>query len=343
MLLIFSGSALAHQTAKTSQVYVESLLHASTTPVSIDNFIHDWQGSLKKGDYAFADGRFRTGVSYQGWEVAVENRWHYDLRFSPDTAKLYYNIENKKPNEQEYQLSLNAKILHAEGISFAKELNFQHFSFKPVVTFYRSDFYQFGQLSGQASGDIANKDNIAVNVNLDNYHFSEDKILEYQESGGQGRGVSLGFLAQYQTEQWLLTAESQDFYNRWQFADAAYTYGVVCVNFAGGSGSCPKGDQGGKSGVENYQSRLSSSWTTEVTYKPYALSINSFTHGRYQRLGVQKDWFTQVGMLGASVYSTKQLGLHWQSQWHRMAVVLDQPKPKKSRHAQIDLAVTIPW
>lgn len=322
---------------------MESLLHASVTPVSIDDFINAWQGSFKSGDYAFADGRLRTGVVLNGWEVAVEKRWHYDLRFSPDTAKLYYNIENKLPDDQQYQLNLNAKILHAEGVSFAKKFNFQQFSFKPIITFYRSDFYQFGQLSGRASGDIANKENIAVEVDLENYHFSEDKVLEYDEQGGQGQGVSIGFTAQYQTEQWAFTVDSQDFYNRWQFEEAAYTYGGVCVNLAGHSGSCSEGTQGGRSGIETYQDRLSSSWTTEVTYKPYALSVNTFIHGRYQRLGVQKDWFTSVGMLGASVYSTKQLGLHWQSQWHRLAVIFDQPELKKVRHAQVDLAITVPW
>ena len=341
MLLLISSSTLANSSDKTSQLYVESLLHASTTPVSIDSFIDDWQGSLKKGDYAFADGRLRTGVVLNGWEVAVEKRWHYDLRFSPDTAKLYYNIEHKRPDEQEYQLSLNAKILHAEGVSFAKELNFQQFSFKPVITLYRSDFYQFGQLSGRASGDIANKENIAVEVDLENYHFSEDKLLEDPRLGGQGQGVSVGFSAEYQNDLWKVAAISDDFYNRWQFQDAVYLNGKVCVYLAGGSGNCSGG--GGKDGVETYQDRLSSSWTTEVTYKPYALSVNSFTHGRYQRLGVQKDWFTQVGMLGASVYSTKQLGLHWQSQWHRLAVILDQPELKKVRHAQVDLAITVPW
>lgn len=316
-------------------------MHASTTPVSIDNFINDWQGSLKNGDYAFADGRVRTGVVIKGWEVAVEKRWHYDLRFSPDTAKLYYNVENKKPDEQQYQLNLNAKILHAEGVSFAKQLSFQQFSFKPVITFYQSDFYQFGQLSGRASGDIANKDNIAIEVDLENYHFSEDKLLADINVGGQGQGVSVGFTVDYQTEQWKLSAIVDDFYNRWQFQDAVYLDGKVCVYLAGGSGDCTGG--GGRNGIETYQNRLSSSWTTSATYKPYALSVNSFTHGRYQRLGVQKDWSTQVGLLGASVYSTQQLGLHWQSQWHRLAVILDQPELKKARHAQIDLAITIPW
>src|SRR5690554_7852351 len=154
-------------TAQSSQVFVEAQVQASSAPVSIDDFINDWEGSLtSSGDYAFADGRLRTGIALKGWEMAVEKRWHYDLRFSPDTAKLYYNIEHKRPDEQEYQLSLNAKILHAEGVSFAKELNFQQFSFKPVITLYRSDFYQFGQLSGRASGDIANKENIAVEVDL---------------------------------------------------------------------------------------------------------------------------------------------------------------------------------
>src|SRR5690554_7595025 len=81
--------------------------------------------------------------------MAVEKRWHYDLRFSPDTAKLYYNIENKVADDQKYDLNLNVKMIHAEGISFAKTLQFNHLTIKPEFTFYRSDYYQLGQLRSE--------------------------------------------------------------------------------------------------------------------------------------------------------------------------------------------------
>lgn len=344
MLLVLSSSASAFQPnefSESSHAYVETLLHASSAPVSINEFLNDWQGSFKKGDYAFADGRLRTGVNYQSWEVAVEKRWHYDLRFSPDTAQLYYNIENKAPDERQYQLGLTAKILHAEGVSFTKLFNYKQFKIKPIVTLYRSDFYQIGKITGVASGDIANKDNIAVNVNIEDYHFSEDKLLTDPSSGGQGKGVSFDLAIQYENERWLFSAVSQDLYNHWQFNNAVFLNGNVCLTLAGGAGDCV--GSGGYYGNENYSLNLSSSFNTEVTYKPYALSVNSFTHGRYQRLGVQKDWSTAYGRVGAAVYSTKQLGLHWQSQWHRVGLVLDQPNWKKARHAQIDFAITVPW
>jgi len=320
---------------------VETLIHASTTPVAINEFINDWQGSLKKGDYAFADGRLRTGVVVDGWEVALEKRWHYDLRFTPDTAKLYYNIENKVPSNQQYQLGLSANILHAEGIRLAKLFHYQQLTIKPIVTLYQSDFYQFGSITGKASGDIVNKDNIAVSVDIEDYHFSEDKLLTDPNTGERGQGVSIDLSLQYEDASWKFSAISQDLYNRWHFNNAVFLNGNVCLTLAGGNGDCV--GSGGRYGSESYSLNLSSSLATEITFKPYGLSLNTFTHGRYQRLGVQKDWFTPVGVLGASVYSTRQLGLHWQSQWHRLAVIFDQPELKKVRHAQVDLAITVPW
>lgn len=324
---------------------METLLHASSAPIAINEFINDWQGSLKKGDYAFADGRLRTGVVVDGWEVAVEKRWHYDLRFSPDTAQLYYNIEHKITDQTEYQLDLTAKVLHAEGVRFAKLFHYKRFSIKPIVTFYQSDFYQIGKISSVASGNIAEKDDIAIDLDVHDYHYSEDKILESPFGGEQGTGVGFDIALHYENEDWALSVVSQDLYNRWQFNEAAFLRGEVCFRWKTSKAGCdtPGGVQGGKSDIELYKTRLSSSLSTEVTYKPYDLSISTFFHGRYQRVGVQKDWSTRYGQLGAALYSTKQVGLHWRSQWHRLGVVLDQPSWKKARHAQIDFAITVPW
>ncbi len=340
-----SSSAFANTSVKTSQLYVESLLHASVTPVSIDDFINTWQGSLKSGDYAFADGRLRTGVVVDGWEVAVEKRWHYDLRFTPDTAQLYYNIENKVPSNQQYQLGLSANVLHAEGIRFAKLFHYEQFAIKPIVTFYQAGFYQIGKISSVASGDIAAKEDIAIDLDVLDYHYSEDKILESPFGGEQGEGVSFDIALQYENKEWAISVVSQDLYNRWQFNEAAFLRGSVCFRWKTNKAGCDTSasNKERNSHIESYSSSLSSSLSTEVTYKPYGLSVNTFTHGRYQRLGVQKDWFTPVGVLGASAYSTKQLGLHWQSQWHRLGLLLDQPNWKKVRHAQVDLAITVPW
>ncbi len=328
--------------AQSSQVFVEAQVQASSAPVSIDDFINDWEGSLtSSGDYAFADGRLRTGIALKGWEMAVEKRWHYDLRFSPDTAKLYYNIENKVADDQKYDLNLNVKMIHAEGISFAKTLQFNHLTIKPEFTFYRSDYYQLGQLTGSASGDIANKDNIAIEVDLNDYHFREDKILEDPRIGGDGYGISVNLTAAYENDQWLFYTRVDDLYSQWQFTDSVYLNGKVCVYFSGGSGNCTGG--GGKSGVENYTDSLGHSLSSTVLYKPIGVSAHAYVHGRYQRVGLQKDWQTVAGKLGASIYSTQQLGLHWQSKWHRLALLLDHYEIKQAHHAQVDLAITIPW
>lgn len=348
MLLLISSSASAFQPnelSESSHAYVETLLHASSAPIAINELINDWQGSYKSGDYAFADARLRTGVVLNGWEVAVEKRWHYDLRFSPDTAQLYYNIEHKITDKSEYKLDLTAKVLHAEGLRLAKLFHYKQFSIKPIVTFYQSDFYQLGKITAEASGDIVKEEDIAIDLDVHDYHYSEDKILESPFGGEQGTGVGFDIALHYENKDWALSVVSQDLYNRWQFNEAAFLRGEVCFRWKTSKAGCdtPNSEKYRESEIESYKTRLSSSLSTEVTYKPYGLSVNTFTQGRYQRLGIQKDWFTQVGTLGASAYSTKQLGLHWQSQWHRLGLVLDQPNWKKARHAQIDLAITVPW
>ncbi len=91
-------------------------------PIAIDAFLDDWQDpDFKSGKYAFAHGLMQLSVQQDQWNLGWLWRYDYILKFSPDMAKLYYQIENDLPLDAEsmYELTLHAQHLERIGARIA--------------------------------------------------------------------------------------------------------------------------------------------------------------------------------------------------------------------------------
>jgi len=330
---------LTQQAFAQGEFFVSADVHASSDPVSVSDMISGWDGGFTPGDYAFADGRTVNGVHINGWQVSVEKRWYYYLSFSEDMSVFYYNMEHDLTSDEQLDLELEVQSFKADGIRFGREFNFSDFKITPSLALYQASEYQFGKLHGVSlAGSGA-----SASATLD-YHFDEDKILEYPVSDTQGYGASLDIAVNYQGfDGWNLNLQLNDIANRWLFEDAGFTTGCVNIGSSGGSTCSSSGSASGRSGQRDYYDSIPFTVQASAAMTDYGATFSVFRHERYVRVSAEKMWDTAVGDLGLSLHSTSQIGLHWRSDWHELSLVTDDRRMHHARDLQMQLGFHFRW
>lgn len=332
LLFISSGKASA------GEVYSAINVIASSEPVPVSDMISGWDGPFKPGEYAYADARFRMGVDVSGWRIEREQRRYYYFTFSRETSRFYNSLE--RGNQLlAAPVDIEAKSFSALGIRLAKQLDFDGWSVTPAVAVYRVGNFQFGTLTGTSEGGGQLKASAALD-----YYFNEDKILEFDADADQGRALSLDLNVEVDlVASWHLSVQASDLYNRINFSRAAFTKG--CVNFGSPKQPvCNSATVGaGRSGHESYNTDIPFTLATELTNDELQWQASLYWHDRYKRLGIQKNWTTPVGSLGVSGHTTRQAGIHWQSDWHALSLMTDELKAVKIRDADVHLTLRYRW
>lgn len=335
LALLLSASAVAD-----NQLFIDSELAASSPALPMYQFVHDWQGSLAHGDYAYAQARFSTGVRWQGFELSAQKRYYAYLAFNPAAAKLYYNSQNKLSTPAQSEVSLRLKMFEAEGIKLAKRVELGQFFVEGAYTGYRFSRYQVGQVQGNVAGDQG----LSVSASID-YHYDQDKLLADPQQGGSGGGDALDIRLGWVSAQWQLELAALDAYNHWQVKDAAYTRG--CVNLAGNATQvCSSGEATAHSNLEDYSFTIATTWQAKARYAPWLLEFYGQQHGRYQRLSLQKDWHLGaggLGLLGVSAHSTEQVGVHWRSRYHQLSLLTDHYNYQRAKQLQLEFGLRLPF
>ncbi len=335
-----SGSFLpAGVQAADWQLYSGLDIHGSSEPVSLTDMMSGWDSDFQSGTYAYADARFRFGMRFRHWQLERETRWYYYLTFNRATSEFYRELEQGLPGAADRELELEVKGLQARGVRLAHQLDFTSFSITPALAYYRVGHFQFGTLEGvSAAGDP-----LTASAVLD-YHFDQDKILEYPADVSDGSGISMDIsFSALLKERWQLDAAFSDLWNRWQFDDAAFTTG--CINLSGGGQAVcnSSGAASGRSGQSSYTTDIPWTLNGGVYDTAWQAGLRYFQHDRYQRFSIAKDWTTPLGVLGASLHSTHQLGLHWRSGWHQLEIVSDDARPAYARDVQLRLGLMLDW
>ncbi|MCD8532070.1 MAG: hypothetical protein LRY66_12160 [Saccharospirillaceae bacterium] len=248
-LAALSGSAFPVAAKATDwQLYSGLDIHGSSEPVSLTDMMSGWDGDFQPGTYAYADARFRLGLRFDHWRLERETRWYYYLTFNRDTSEFYRELEQGLPGAADRRLELEVKGLQARGVRLAHSFGVASFSITPALAYYHVGHFQFGTLDGvSAAGDP-----LTASAVLD-YHFDQDKILEYPADVGDGSGISADLqISGLLQERWRLEAAISDLWNRWQFDDAAFTTG--CINLSGGGQAVcsSSGAASGRSGQSSY-------------------------------------------------------------------------------------------
>lgn len=321
------------------EVRLSAKVHSSSEPVPVSDMVSGWDGAFTPGTYAYADGRLQLSAQIDEWHLSAEKRWYYYLEFSRGMSIFYHDQEQGNDSAEAQSLSLNARSFYAEGGSLGYDFRLTGWLLTPSLAVYQVYDYQFGQLNGVSAAGSS----VSASATLD-YHFSEDKILEYPVSPPAGNGYSMDLDGQYRgLQHWQLGFHLGDLLNRWILPEAGYTEGCINLGSSAGNYCSSSGAASGRSGSSDYVTRIPLTLAADAFYEPWQTRLSVFRHGRYQRLSIQKDWSTMAGDLGVSLHSTRQLGLHWGGSFGRLEVLTDDQRLHSARDLQLNMEAGWRW
>lgn len=150
--------------------------HSPTQPIA--KFLDDWDAPLDSGKLAYTQGRTSFEIRPADSAISYGLGWRYDylLRFSEETAEVYWQYENKQPSStsQTYPLFLEAQHNERVGanIGFTKQVlpNWQ------LTT--RANIWQgLHALDGKIVGDLSTR--VLPDSEVTNIRDSLDKTDAY--------------------------------------------------------------------------------------------------------------------------------------------------------------------
>lgn len=328
-------------------VYARLDVLSSSEPVPVLDMVSGWDGPFEPGRYAFGDVRAVMGVRLDDWFFERESRWHYDLTFSPGMSRYYHSAEQGLDLKNDERLMLSVRSLEATGVRLGKsiQLSSSHWNgwrgewrIRPALAVYRVGHFQFGHLSGVAEGGGSGQ----ASAELD-YRYDDDKILEHDPFVPEGWGVSLDLGVAWQHEQWRAQVMLQDMINRFQLDDAAFTTACINVNAPSDSVCSSTGTASGRSGQDDFIARLRPTLSGRVIRDDWGAELGVQYHGDYQRVSAYRFWALPDGEVGVSAHSTRQLGVHWRSDWVTLDWVADDLRQEYARDIEARLGVQFLW
>jgi len=204
---------------------VDSQAHSDT--VSISDALDDWEGDdFTSGKQQWAWSWLEIGVKYQHWGVGFVQRSDFDLRFSKDTAELYWRSANKKPLPlgRAYSTALDANGLKASGLRlmFADAWGESaHYSFG--LSYLRATYILDGSMGGAAN--VVNESDYEFELLID-YHYTEDSLFDrtVDEPSGQGFAIDAEFNYQF-SEATSIDIQVRDLFANVYWSESPYTEG----------------------------------------------------------------------------------------------------------------------
>lgn len=333
-----SPVVLAWQEA--SEVYSHVHIQTHSEPVPVMDMVGGWDGPFESGRYAFGDARFVIGLNRQHWFLEREQRWHYDLRFSRGMSRYYFAQEHGDSVQHDESLMLDVRSIEAWGARVGRRIAFQTaygaVSLRPAFILYRVGHFQFGHLSGKA--EAGGQDQASAQLH---YFYDEDKILEHDPFVDKGWGLSTDVVVDWEKNQWQAKLVVHDLVNQWRWEDAAYT--TACINFNDPAESIcsSSGTASGRSGQRKYIARLLPTASARLTHQIWQTQVRLDWHGHYQRMGVTR--FLLDKRLGLSAFSSRQLGIEWQSDWVSFYWQSDDLRLSYARDIDMGLSFNVAW
>ncbi|MDE2421034.1 MAG: hypothetical protein KGO49_07635 [Gammaproteobacteria bacterium] len=174
-----------------------------SAPLPIHTFTDHWRGApLENGKTAFAQGKMELKQQQDTLQYSLVWRYDYLLHFTPDTAKLYYQIQNNLPLDtaSQYDLLIKASFLESQGFRFGKiwELN-PNWHLNAGFTILRGQHFLQGDFSGDGQTNTNNAQQALNNVNYlqagINYYYDKpvlkEKTLGWNPANPTGYGAAL--------------------------------------------------------------------------------------------------------------------------------------------------------
>lgn len=336
--LLLSTSAVA------DEIYSQLNLIAAAEPVPVEDMVSGWDGPFQAGEYAWADARMAAGytVNFDGGNSAFiewQQRWHYDLQFSKGMSRYYRAIEQGLEPDGDQELMLDARTLQAQGLRTGASWQWrQGLQIRPTLALYQVNAWQFGHLAGQAYADGS------ASAKLD-YHYDQDRILEYQVDPDTGMGISLDLGLDWQiAEQARLHLDVQDLWNYWRLENSGYTNACINLDQPASSVCSSSATASGKSGQDVFIARLRPTLQAGLELPQWRSRLQWVRHNRYQLAGAETWWQPENGPeLALNAWSSGALGLAARWQTVQLELSSDDVRPAFARELQARIRFGWRW
>ncbi len=302
--------------------------------VSIESAFDSWKGDdFESGERQWTWNWFELGVQYKHWAIGFVQRYDYDLRFSQQTAELYWLTANKKdlPTGKTYKLDLQANAIHSSGLrlSFTDSLT-DSFNYRLGLSYLQASYMLDGQIEGNATALSDSDYDFQATVD---YAYTEDHLFERNVKEPQGKGFSLDFMFNYQvTPEIYWQLQVRDLFARLYWKDSPYTQGTATSERKeydeNGYVSIDPLLQGYEGIRGTYVQRLQPRWYSKVSYRVSrnnALLVQlryQYEHALYA-FGVDHE-LTHDSRLGINYWPINQaVELNWNYHTVRFAVAAD--------------------
>lgn len=209
-LFIFLAACAADARADGWRPYAAMESFGHSEPVSIHDYINDWEGPLQSGSDAVTHNWLETGARNGAWSIGYVQRYDYEIKASRDAALLYHQIKNKQdlvPGTV-YDLDLRAFHNRSQGLRLAREFRHGNWRLEPGFSLLSGQALIDGAIHGVASAVDVKEYSFNAAVS---YHYTEDALFDRQVDGPSGEGFALDLALGYRfSERWNLELSGRD-------------------------------------------------------------------------------------------------------------------------------------
>ncbi|MCH8544145.1 MAG: hypothetical protein LAT61_11290 [Alcanivorax sp.] len=220
-------------------------------PVPLAALVGRWDARLSSGRQAWTRNRLVTGWRRDALSLAYVQRYDYAMRFSEDTAELYWRDRNDQPLPagRTYDVQLRARHLRAQGVRFGwhHQVSGGWYA-ESYLHLLQGQSFQDGRLSGQlaAGGQLYTGDAIIT------YRYSDDKLLDHDFPSPAGQGLAADVRIGWRGERFAAELDIQDLWSVMRWQDAPFTLGTLNTEGRAGEGLSLQPLLSGRRGGSNY-------------------------------------------------------------------------------------------
>jgi len=196
-------------------------------PLPIYSALNSLEGDdFEHGEIQWTWNWIELGFKYEKWGISLVQRYDYDLRFSKDTADLFWRTSNKYPlpEGEDYKIRLQVNSFHSTGIRFSfTDKLLESLDCTLGLSYLRADHLIDGLINGNAT--IINDSDYDFEARV-GYYYSEDILFDRKVNEPIGRGFSIDaeftWLIENST---LIEMQVRDLFARIYWEDSPYTTG----------------------------------------------------------------------------------------------------------------------
>lgn len=297
-----------------SEEAIQYHVHADvySEPVSVHAFLNDWDSpNLQKGENAFAHGKMSLLAQKDNWTYGWVWSYDYQLHFSEDMARLYYQTQNEQQIDANtrYELSLEAQHVETLGARFAYDWQLNsNWNLVTGVTALLGRHYVDGNF--KAVGQTLDKPELMDRVDwLNGYlDYSYDQpALKEDELGWDGKtnkgyGYAFDFSLQGKYKNWAAYISAEDVLGFLYWQNAPYTRYTLSYD----QNSRPRIDLRGQlSKDKQYRQTIPYKIHSEITYfaesYPWSAGLSSFSNQYISLVQLNSYWQKEAYKFGVHV------------------------------------------